>query len=78
VAVTPRHHRVVATPSSHFFVSGKARKPTGDEGVAATCRTISEFEFSSEIIRENSRNSCQKPEPKKFLQKKCYNLAAFC
>lgn len=55
VAVTPRHHRVAATPRRPFSDAGRAAAPTGDEGVAstflrrgvaATRRPASEFGFS--------------------------------
>ena len=36
VAVTPRHRRVAATPSSHFFGRRQAGVRTGDEGIADT------------------------------------------
>ena len=37
VAVTPRHHRVAATPPIAFFPdAGKDATPTDDEGVAST------------------------------------------
>jgi hypothetical protein len=36
VAATPRRHRVIATPPSHFFRQRHNRRRTGDEGVACT------------------------------------------
>jgi hypothetical protein len=36
VAATPRRHRVIATPPSHFFRQRQIAAATGDEGVACT------------------------------------------
>jgi len=59
-AATPRRHRVIATPPSHFFRQRQIAAATGDEGVActflrrgvaATLRPASEFGIRRSALR---------------------------